>query len=846
MRQQCIAAVSAAIGRQITKAESEGIESRLLNAMKQLAKKDRQRWVGLSPADRFKEGADAAAQELVAEAAREARLVALTVGATARVQSVLSQADALAIPRLEALNRINAFHADAKLPVQSVETQAKAISNDTLRRMLETFESTAPKFFGLIADADGERLLQRELSREPTGNRDASIAAKVFHDTVDQLRQRWNRAGGETGVLEDWDRPHAWFQRGVAYAAGRKIDAADPRHRQAFIADVLPRLDRSKYVNPDGSLMSNAEVGDFVGHAWYSIASGGLNKQTPGQFRGVGMRANRNAAHRQLHWKSADDYMAMHAKYGEGSLYDAMTGHVRALARDVALVETWGPNPDHLFQTMLEDIQQTEALAAPGRLGDIQNEAVKAQTLYDYIAGRTQPVANWRMAETFDFLRDWLIASRLGSAVITSFSDESTMRLVAHTNNLPQMRLIANELAALNPANAMEKRQAMRAGLALNTMLDALNRWGQEGLGNSWSRRLASASLRASGLLALTEARRRAFGVTMMHATGAIVREHPTLAALDPLDNRMLLSKGITDTDWAVWRLARLEDWGSGNDHMLTPDSIASIPDRLLQPLGDPQQLREQAITRYLGAVLEETDIAIIEPGARERVMMGAGMQRGPLKNELVRAFFIFKSFPLAMLTRHWSRGMSAPNLGGKAGYLATLLVGSTLMGLVSLQVSELLAGRDPRKLVGKEAWRTGLQAMLKGGAWGLYGDFLFSERSQYNRSLIADLAGPLPSMLNDVDNLTRANVMEWMAGKETNAGAEGVRFVRQNFLFANLWYTKAAMDHIFWNQWQELATPGYLRRMKARAKREFKQTYWWDPADPLPDRPPDFEAAIE
>src|SRR3546814_4454437 len=44
-----------------------------------------------------------------------------------------------------------------------------------------------------------------------------------------------------------------------------------------------------------------------------------------------------------------------------------------------------------------------------------------------------------------------------------ALSDEGTLRLAAHSNNLPQMRLLANELAALNPANAMEKRLANRS-----------------------------------------------------------------------------------------------------------------------------------------------------------------------------------------------------------------------------------------------------------------------------------------------------------------------------------------------------------------------------------------------
>ena len=42
----------------------------------------------------------------------------------------------------------------------------------------------------------------------------------------------------------------------------------------------------------------------------------------------------------------------------------------------------------------------------------------------------------------------------------------------------------------------------------------------------------------------------------------------------------------------------------------------------------------------------------------------------------------------------------------------------------------------------------------------------------------------------------------------------------------------------------QEMASPGYLRRMRRRARKDWGQDYWWEPGEPLPDRAPDIEAA--
>ncbi len=381
----------------------------------------------------------------------------------------------------------------------------------------------------------------------------------------------------------------------------------------------------------------------------------------------------------------------------------------------------------------------------------------------------------------------------------------------------------------------------------MNTLISSLNRFGQQGLGSSFASKLSNSVLRLSGLNAMTEARRRAFGVTMMSSMGAVTRSHKTLNGLDPIDHRILLAKGITDADFAVWKKAQLEDWGGGNNTMLTPESIYRIPDADLVALGNPQVLKEQAAMRLLGAVLEETDVAVVEPGAKERAITGAGLQRGTWKGELTRSFFLFKSFPLAMIERHWQRGMSLPNLGGRAAYLATLLAATTVLGMASLQVSEVLAGRDPRNLnpFAKGGVRNWIAAMLKGGSLGIYGDFLFSDSTQHGSSPLATVTGPVLGLAEDFFNLTQGNIIKAAQSKDTHFGAEAVRFVKSNLPGASLWYAKAALDHLIFHQLQEYFSPGYLRRMKQRAYKEFGQKYWWQPGEVLPSRAPDPAAAL-
>lgn len=843
MKPQCIDAVNQAVGRELSDAEIKGVEERIMKQLRRMSNEDQVGTLAMSPEMRFQKAAQLATEDFLAEQAKKAQRTSLQILANARINKHLAQFDG---DKLDGLKRVIAFHADGKSNFMSIESRAKAIERDALRQMIGTMEATNPKFLGLFADLEGEAAIVRELFGENSGVPEAKTGAKQFKEIAEALRQRFNDGGGSVGQLEDWGMPHHHSQALVAKAG-----------RDKWVATIMPMLDRARYLNEDGSRMSDTDLNVFLGQAWETIATGGVNKVEPGQYRGNGMRANRGSESRQIHFKNADSYLEYQKNFGERTLYEVLIGHVHGVAKDIALVETMGPNPDHAFRLFRDMAVKEGTIADPTKAGDIQKAAISTENLYNYVAGKTLPVASEALANTFDTLRSWMTASRLGSAVITSFSDEATLYLTAHVNKLPQMKLFANELAALNPKNQMEMRMAQRAGLALNTMISSLNRFGQDGLGASFSNKLASAVLRASGLNAITEARRRAFGVTMMGSIGQLTHDYGTLAKLEADDFRILASKGITETDWSVWRRADLEDWGGGNNRMLTPESIYRIPDEKLADLvnaglfpdvaKEVRRMKQEAATKLLGAVLEESDVAVIEPGAKERSMMQAHIQRGTWKGELSRSFFLFKSFPIAMIMRHWSRGMSMPTGTGRAAYISTLIAATTVMGALSMQVNEMLSGKDPRNLNPLEdhGVRNWIAAMLKGGSLGIYGDFLFSESSQYGSSPVASALGPVIGSAEEVLNLTQGNVVQFLSDKETHVGAEIVKFAKSNLPFMNLWYAKAALDHMIFHQLQEYFSPGYLSRMRRRAQREFNQSFWWMPGETSPDRAPDFEAAI-
>ena len=1068
MKAECIDAVTQAIGRALNANELKNIEDRVRSAMPAARVELQKAGQAVTPRSMMEMAAEIASKGLEADAAKVKQRIANTIAAHDRVQSYLATAKARGIDSLTAIDQLVAFDAKATGRVMSVETQGKAIADEAIGRLVQTFEATNPRFFGMVEDMAGIRLLVKEMMGESTGNADAAAGAKAWKETTEALRLRFNSAGGDIGKLEDWGLPHHHSQSKV-WKAG-----AD-----AWVKDIMPMLNRDKYVRPDGQLMDDAELEGVLRKAWDTISSNGMSKIEPGKVTGSAMRANWGSESRQIHFKDGDAWTAYQVKYGEQGFYDVMMGHVRGIAHQIALVETFGPNPNRSFE-LFRDQAILDAIATrKDNPNAINEQAMKTTRLFNHVAGQVLPVANEGMARGFDNLRSWLVASRLGSAVITSITDEATMALMGHVNNLPEMQLLRNELTALNPANKTDRRLLARMGLAGEVMASNLGRFGQEGLGASFASKMATATIRASGLSAMTAARKAAFGATMMDSIGHLVATKK-LGDLDPVDHRILLSKGVTETDWAVWKLAKLESW-RGNETMLTPEAVRAIPDaeiaKVMQPeidkikaaakaqidelnarndqetgwldsridkfkaaqdaakkkigkmavdkdakvqklaestqaridlvqaeiervkvraqieaafqnekssdnvrglladvhratneaneyvpganselsrifegkadslaarvasaggsLGrqyglregaltrriveletrirnaerssdaeimradkaeakrlddirdelaafwfrsnerqqrrqlvmdriardvDPQigqaieRARSAAATRLLGSVLEEVDMAVITPGARTKMITQGSQARGTLGGELWRSAWLFKSFPLAMLERHVSRGMNwggeqGGTAGGRAKYLIPLVLSTTLLGGVAVEISELLAGRDPKNANPwddpSKAAKFWAQAFFKGGSLGLYGDFIYSEATQHGGGGLSAMLGPVAGLAEEMIGLTQGNLIQAAQGKDTRAGAEAVKAVKGLTPGASLWYVKGAADHLFFQQLQNELSPGYLSAMSSRARREFNQEYWWEPGHVAPDRAPNMGAAV-
>lgn len=866
MSAQCIAAVRKAAGtRQIGDAKIAALADKLDETMRQLAREDRalpsaqRTWAALTKDQRVSLAAERAIKEVQADAALVEHRAGLQVLRAAEREAKMSETLAAGATRSQAVIR----------EIELAGMRSDAIRNEAVTGLVDMLDAvTAKDGAGVlrrvgmaIFDLDNPAMTRdvvREIFRNAdghTGNAVAAKGAKAWLDTIERMRTRFNAAGGDIGRLDYGYLSQAHDDQLVAQAGA-----------DAWAAKVLPLVDRERYLRPDGSLMDTPEVVALLKAAHETIATNGANKVEPGQFRGPGARANRGSEHRVLHFKDGDAWVAYMREFGRGSLYDAMMGHVSRVARDTALVESFGPNPSTWFRVQADLAQRADGTA----FFKARGAGNSPQAYWDIATGATSTPASDAIAHVGNDLRNVQTAAKLGGAVISSLTDIATVMQTLHYDRLPMLDFV--RALGGQVASAEQRRWLTTQGIVAESLSHALNRWTGEHLTGSLSGRVAGSVMKLSFMNAWSDGLRRAFGMTMMH--GFEKRVGHTWAQLDEWDRHLMTQKGIGEAEWSVIAQAAPSEFNGRR--YLTPEAIRGVTDAQvaaarpdLQAEEAPrlaveaERLRADAATKWLAFVTDESQFAVVSPDMATRaVVTWGGTQAGTIKGEAARAFGQFKAFPVAMLTRHHRRiwqtpqGLEGAPLGFGGGLpgpmnplLVTtgLLLTTTLLGALVLQTKTLLQGKDPYDMTEPRWW---LRAAAQGGGLGYFGDLVFKDPTEQRgnsvEQVLGTVAGPVAGAIGGfAGDLVVVNAWEAAKGKDTHAGAEALRWINSQTPYGSLWQTRGLIEHWFLHNAQEAVNPGYLARMQQRAMRDWGQAYWWAPGEAAPARAPDLARAV-
>lgn len=840
MKDQCKAAVAKALGKaKLSQQEAIDIENRIKDAMKSLAKKDIQNWRNLSDADKLTEAGKQVAIDIQAQLKRKHAIAA---------RDILTQNKNLALldhPTLsasEVVDRMVAPHGDMS-GIQSIDSKARAIAS-IYRGDLVDFYTNIKGGLGIFTDKELVQKIVRERFGDNTGDPLAKKISDKMGEVFEGMRERFNRAGGDIGKLDDWGLPQTHSLEKIVLAG-----------KQAWVQKAEGLIDTSKYVHEDGTYYSQQEIRELLEYSFDTLSSNGANKTEIGRqsFGGNSKVTSRHSESRVLHFKDAESWMEYQSEFGGMPFVDLVEAHISGLSKDIALAENLGSNPKGSMKILMDAAEKKDWLN--GLNADTTGKSRKrAQMMFDEFMGQNTPQSQI-LANGFLAYRSMNVASMLGGTTLSSITDQAMIAKTASVHNIAYRKTFGELVSHLNPANKEDRKLAHSLGLATQEMLGSIARWADDGLtsvhGKSeaiarTSSSLATQVLRVSGLNALTAASKVGFTKILMDKYGTLTRTKDW-NDLDVMDRELLQGTGLSERAWQVMQLADPVVDRKGNQ-LMSARSIYEIPDNKLTAFGDPKKVKDEIASQFQAHLLDEQGMAVIEAGLRERTMLQIG-QKGTIGGEIWRSMTQFKSFPTAFLMRHGSRAMSLDKGTSKAAYLASLFAMTTALGALVVQLKEIASGNDPQIMYDENDPQKAInfftRSAVQGGGLSFIGDILVAGQDTTGRGLDSFMVGPFGNDVKTVAGLTVGNFTQYYQDKDTNAANEAFKALKGKIPAQNLWYTKAATNRLVFDEMQDMIAPGYREKLLRKAERQHDRTRFW--GDDIGDiQMPDFERIVE
>jgi hypothetical protein len=824
MRAECVSAVQMAaqqMGKTLTAADLRGIETKIYEARKQLAKADPNTYRQMTTEQQLAKAGERVVNDAIHNAIKKRQRAELTVIASAKKDAALAAMEASGLDKMEALRRYTAYVSDGKGGIQSMESYTNGLTHSYLRKIPAFFQlMEESSFAGIQTSAKNSMDYVKESFGIDSGN---PLAKKAWQQ-VDAARREsidhFNRVGGDVAPLANYRNPQASDAYKVSRRGGKK--------GEDYVNDYMQWVDRDEYFNPDGTRMTDAQMKDFLLESFVTIKTDGANK-LPGEGGGTGSVANRMKAHRQIHYKSPEAYMAAMEKYGAGNLDDQIRGSFQSIAGDISLVEKFGPNAIHSFNTTY-----SEAVKATLGKGDrILQDAFKNMTGQKTTISVV--IARW-----FAELRAAMVASRLGSMLLSQMADAGTAQAVTRSLNIPTSELL--EWVGRAGSDSEARAMARLHGLGLESALNNISRFAADASTTGVFGKAASVIPTIQGANLWTSVWRQGFGLMLEAKLGDMTAKYSDWSKLPEPDRKIFESLGINDKDFAIWKLAQPTEY-KGN-RILGPDSIENIPTSEIKDLMGLRTMREAEIARQEAAVklvtftVEQSHQAVLQPGALSQATLTGSTSRGDIFGEIGKTLTQFKSFPMAFTRQMLMERANFAAAGGNPWVFRAKLLGVTsILGGMSLILNDIVSGKDPRQIWDSndplKVITFGTQAIVKGGGLGFFGDVMEAFRGGAENPLrqATGLLGPaggyvassvLPAAGKGVAALVTQDEKHI---QEFNRYAyESVKGITPG---QNLWFIKGFLHNIMLDDLQEMASPGYKQRAKQRAMKNYDQGYW-------------------
>lgn len=736
---------------------------------------------------------------------------------------------------------------------ESVASLQRAYVSDINANLNDFLKKTGLRVTGTSRDKALLEDVIRELHDEATGSQVAKDLAAAVRGQQQRMRQEFNARGGDQGELADYGVQHTHDPVAMRRAG---LDA--------WRTEIKDRLDWSRITNKDTGRPFAASPGAAIGRAdqpaadamlaeiYDNVTSMGWDRRYPQMMAGGKALYNQRAEARVLHFKSGSEWLEYNAKFGAGDPFSSAIGGLHGMARDVALMRVLGPNPnmglEYASQVAKKRAQElrTQGKKVRNLVGfkrDIEGITNRSVTRTKAMLAHADGTANTPAegyevsAAFFGATRQYIVATKLGSALLSSVTDTATMEIAAQSVGMGGGRILTRHVELM--ASSATRETAARMGWVADTLATAGSgaaRYLGETYAPEVTRRLADFTLRVSGLNYWTDMGRAAF--KMEFAGHLADNAGRALADTDPALRQILEGRGITAADWDLLRDPAVLYTAPNGGTFISPHWF-------LEHTSMPRDQAEGLAMRLNAVIEEQTEFAIPTANLAGRAAFQGSAQAGTFIGEITRSGVMFKSFAMSLMINQARRFWAQPTPLQRAVYAAKMAGTLTLMGALAVQLKEMAKGRDPREMNSTKFWGA---AVLQGGGLGIFGDFFAASTSRFGGGFAQTLAGPVAGLAEDVFTPVASNLSRAVQGENVMLGRDISNFVRFNTPAASsIWYQRRAFDALVADQLQLLLDPEAqvaFDRATRRAERDYGTSLWWERGNVLPSRGPDLSNA--
>lgn len=682
-----------------------------------------------------------------------------------------------------------------------------------------------------------------------SGNQAAVTIAKELAEHRSEIVAMLNRAGAMIRERPGYMLPQVHdTSRIVADGATGGVLGIGAKHSKdlafqkwsAFIEPLLDPVETFKGEDPK----------EFLKSVHDNLYARNFDETTPDSantlFEMSGGLGTKISAERVLHFKDSNSFIQYNERYGNRMVRDAYLNQIHKMSRDLAVLETLGPNYERNFKKakykLMEDAKNQDDLKKHSdSLGGFSLQAA-----FDIATGKADVPGSATaasMAKWQSFFQHLTIQSSQGMTLLSAIPDAAFVESAVLRNGMSSMDLFANAIERLHNGGSETRTALHDLGMGAEAIAGHVSmRHSIHDETSGFMSRNTERLMRWNQMRRWTEFWKDVYATTLARHMG----EQAALphASLPEKTQRLLDYYDISAAEWDILRKTVSNKDGrawlaSDNLDVLSP----ADQDALKVMYGSRSWVdTKRKIESRLGTMyIDQTDIAVPTPGAAERkwVTLG-GRQKGTFPGMVAGFIMMFKSYPITITNK--VLGLDIYGSGNKSVWefirhdregmlrLTAMVAMASIAGYVGIAMRDAIQGKTPQKWEKEDGTFNAkllFDSIQRGGAGGLYTDLLLTGFTRGSKDFSSYVAGPVIGKIADpaLDVLTRVETGQPVAGAAYKAALNAMPF--NNLIFA-----RQALDHLVLWHLQNLINPGSVEAMERDLKARTGQSY-------LPSRAP-------